>query len=1019
MAADLVDTVIRSVLDYRVADEQMRERRWMYEDPEFTARIDLAELVDRLDAVRRVRKWPRSTPDLRRLLVAAGDHPPLTVPLGAAVAVASSSVFRQARARAAVSAEPGLRAIAAAVSRDPATLSMLSLDPCTVVRAAVALNRHTPAEGPEDQLFRGPVGLEALSRDPIGPIRALVTNPDSHSSDDDSESSEPRLGMADCSCVPQSGAPRSLTTSFSECGLMLPAGVPSWLSAQVREFGPWRWATQPMPEPLSDYMMASFDYLYESVPDHVAFSHAGHGVNSYSLNLRLAVGPIAVLLQTGWGGVYMDAADSTQAWNSMMTELSALLRTIDTAGALGYRQRQILIGFSEFRGGFSVQHLEAGEWRQIPDIESWDDVRAAVAELLPSPASSSDSHGDVHYYRYDPPDQDESAVAGVAVVEIPGEDPFAVAAIQLHVEADGEVRARMESVLREPFDVSLGIGQVANPLREFTAASTITLNTPSGPITVRPVQPADTSWLSTAGVEDLPVAGLEQLVRAIHQVEADNDGGPWTLYNPQTDDEVEFFRSCVSEEDGVTTLAYAAGYTEEDAWGNPTWQWRANRAWCSEKPDVDWDYWYPVRKPCVDMMVETFDSGQWISDDAAYVASLNPERDFTIHNLQPQLLRRLNELLQSDGIKSVDAEVVPWLESFADGTLYADPIMAFRLIVELDATDTAHNPQSGTPGSSLGDEQGASDSPQELANWLVTVDFEPGANADEGGPWRAVVTRLLEYGATSITRDTSVKLPGVRVDRGHDGGFVRVTIDGTDPLMDAIRRLDLDIEAFGTPALWGGPFKKGWVVRKASDEPFFPFRTDPSQIRKRARTAHIIELFGEEPDDAEEDGWRRLTAFVAALVALTDDVVVVEANSPAFTSGNPYVQLCREDGGALTLEAVSSQFLDPPLSPDAINTLHELGWEPPQDAQLPNYTMWLKPGRTAPGDVARLMVQTLRRAYSVRPGDAFSFAPHEIYLELIHGQHGPEFALNPDLPEARKARAVLGLRFPNDLRPPD
>jgi len=181
-------------------------------------------------------------------------------------------------------------------------------------------------------------------------------------------------------------------------------------------------------------------------------------------------------------------------------------------------------------------------------------------------------------------------------------------------------------------------------------------------------------------------------------------------------------------------------------------------------------------------------------------------------------------------------------------------------------------------------------------------------------------------------------------------------------------------------------------------------------------TTALNRLIGEHDGD-ESEGWTRLIEFVAALIALTDDVVVVSVDTDQYRDGDAYVQLCREDDGGLTLEAVSSQFLDPPLPPDAINALHELGWQDPSGDGLPNYIRTLDAGDTAPGDVAAFLVQTLRVAYSAAPTDRYQFAPHELVEQLLRGDFGPRFMLDPAMPEARKARRHLGLRFPIDLAP--
>lgn len=169
-------------------------------------------------------------------------------------------------------------------------------------------------------------------------------------------------------------------------------------------------------------------------------------------------------------------------------------------------------------------------------------------------------------------------------------------------------------------------------------------------------------------------------------------------------------------------------------------------------------------------------------------------------------------------------------------------------------------------------------------------------------------------------------------------------------------------------------------------------------------------------DGHDLTGTDRLVKFIAALAALTDDVVVVNVESDRYPDG-VYVQLCREDDGALTLEAVSSRFLESPLTPDEVSVMESLGWEDPRDDDLPNYTRYLEPRATSPGEVAEFLVKTLHRVYGTKPSDLHQFAPEPLVRSLLKGEHGQEYAMNPNLSDAQKARLYLGLRFPGDLAP--
>lgn len=249
------------------------------------------------------------------------------------------------------------------------------------------------------------------------------------------------------------------------------------------------------------------------------------------------------------------------------------------------------------------------------------------------------------------------------------------------------------------------------------------------------------------------------------------------------------------------------------------------------------------------------------------------------------------------------------------------------------------------------------------------------------------------------------------------------------------------VQGTASPALWNGiisalshcAHKPGHLATQwwygavppwQQDSPYTPVGAPSPSPRTPEATVDVLDMSPvvaqlltpvDSADDSE--GWTRLIEFVAALVALTDDVVVVSVDTRQYQDGDAYVQLCREDDGALTLEAVSSQFLDPPLAPDVINALHELGWQDPPGDGLPNYIQMRDAGDTAPGDVAALLVQTLRIAYSAEPGDLYQFAPVDLVEQLLRGDFGPRFMLDPDMPEARKADRHLGIRFPHDLAP--
>lgn len=146
-----------------------------------------------------------------------------------------------------------------------------------------------------------------------------------------------------------------------------------------------------------------------------------------------------------------------------------------------------------------------------------------------------------------------------------------------------------------------------------------------------------------------------------------------------------------------------------------------------------------------------------------------------------------------------------------------------------------------------------------------------------------------------------------------------------------------------------------------------------------------IFTFEEEPGPE----WANLISVLAAMITLAPEFVVLQTYTKFHNDCGPYIQTLREDEGALTIEASSNAFVDPPIGADAINTLLSMGWELP-DAEdgLPNFTIFLEADEVEPGKVARFLVETLRRVFLVNVDDEFEFAPQNVFLDLVNGKYG-------------------------------
>ena len=136
---------------------------------------------------------------------------------------------------------------------------------------------------------------------------------------------------------------------------------------------------------------------------------------------------------------------------------------------------------------------------------------------------------------------------------------------------------------------------------------------------------------------------------------------------------------------------------------------------------------------------------------------------------------------------------------------------------------------------------------------------------------------------------------------------------------------------------------------------------------------------------AEAAGWLEVTKIFAAAIKTADDILVIDAESDRYEDGHPYIQICYEDDGAMTIEAVSSMFLMPGLSPDAHHTLLELGWQLTDDEGSPNYFQFLHAEESNPQQLAQLFAKTFRDVYGVRSSDLFDISPQSV-MEKITNQ---------------------------------
>ena len=293
------------------------------------------------------------------------QHPQIMVPYGPAFLAMLGDPKMVARFELNLHENAGVRLLVAHFTSSAKILDLLSYDRCCMVRAEVAENEHTSEKS-----------LSMLAGDPFIHVRDIASRK-LEQLEVDSPAYVKDLEISACVCNKDMEKP-SIEEFFNQHGLDIPVTVPIF-EDEATEFGEWHWATQPFPTRWQDYLMIeTVEYLKGPIPDQYSINHAGHGVNSYSLNFRYALGDLAIFAQLGWGGVYMDSGAQESAWDELQSSLSSIMISVPTDGFDSSYIRKYLIVFSEFRIGSKIQFWvrSCDEWVQRADLDSFQAIQA-------------------------------------------------------------------------------------------------------------------------------------------------------------------------------------------------------------------------------------------------------------------------------------------------------------------------------------------------------------------------------------------------------------------------------------------------------------------------------------------------------------------------------------------------------------------------------------------------------------------------------------------------------------------
>lgn len=102
----------------------------------------------------------------------------------------------------------------------------------------------------------------------------------------------------------------------------------------------------------------------------------------------------------------------------------------------------------------------------------------------------------------------------------------------------------------------------------------------------------------------------------------------------------------------------------------------------------------------------------------------------------------------------------------------------------------------------------------------------------------------------------------------------------------------------------------------------------------------------------------------------------------------PYVQALQEHENMLLIEAVSNEYLQPPLEEAGHQTLLFMGWRFFPESYLPNYTQFIDQSQVSPREIAQKLARALHFAYGVDQSYSFEIGPTLNGLQSHHQQLG-------------------------------
>ncbi len=164
---------------------------------------------------------------------------------------------------------------------------------------------------------------------------------------------------------------------FTQEGIPFPF-IPPEMRPAFAELSEWVYGTRPDAPWLYEIRKYVREAGTEQVADYLLLGHAGHGIQSYAMHYYLVRGPLALFLQIGWGGAYMDKEMVASSMTARFAQAEELIQAMEVAQRKDcFRPGgRLVISISDFYGSswtrvdgvLDEDSFRQSNWREDEDV---------------------------------------------------------------------------------------------------------------------------------------------------------------------------------------------------------------------------------------------------------------------------------------------------------------------------------------------------------------------------------------------------------------------------------------------------------------------------------------------------------------------------------------------------------------------------------------------------------------------------------------------------------------------------